>query len=104
MFVTSTDIAIVERDVSSLFLAMRPMPLRRVAVLKYRSVGIVLGCSLAVFPESICVLYRPAKLRPAYPDPVFITEADVVLGTIYFVHKSLSTTMIYLRTLNNSRK
>ncbi len=39
MFVTSTDIAIVDREVSSRFLLMTPMPFRLLAVLKYRSIS-----------------------------------------------------------------
>ena len=40
MFVTSTDIAIDDKDVSSRFLLIEPIPFRRFAELKYRSISI----------------------------------------------------------------
>ena len=56
MFVTRTDIAMDDNDVSSRFLLIEPILLRRLAVLKYRSISMRSLLSFeAVF--SLCALF-----------------------------------------------
>ena len=66
ILVTNTDIAIVEREVSSLFLAIRPMPFRRFAVLKYRSISIQSVLSLAAVLRFFLRVFSSLKGLPSF--------------------------------------
>ena len=65
MFVTSTDMAIVVREVSSLLRMISPIPFRRLAVLKYRSISMRSDWSLAVIRLSFFKTLSSLLGRPA---------------------------------------
>ena len=90
MFVTSTDIAIDDKDVSSRFLLIEPIPFRRFAELKYRSISIRSVLSRDTVLRSFLTVCLSLNGRPSFgtdTDSIILTELDVSPCAVDLINK-----------------